>query len=193
MIATTIKVNQVEPLHSLKHDHRVIERALRGLDGICLRLQLGERVPLAALSQAVDFISTFADCYHHGKEEAHLFPALARQGITCESGPLGVIERQHERERELTDEMVCAMDGYKDLDPESAWQFLEAARRYMDHLLDHMEREDGILFRIAGEILNDEDKRQLGEAFRQVRAEFGAGALEHYEQLAAQLEEMWAV
>lgn len=182
-----------QPLHTLKHEHRVIERALHALDGISMRIQLGERVPLSALSQAVDFISNFADCYHHGKEEAHLFPALRRQGITGEGGPLGIMERQHERERELTDEMVIALERYRDLDPEAGRQFTEAARKYTDHMIGHMEREDSILFRIADEIMDDEEKQELGESFKRVQAEFGVETLEKYERLATLLEEAWAV
>ena len=182
-----------QPLHTLKHEHRVIERALHALDGICMRIQWGERVPLAALTQAVDFISNYADCYHHGKEEAHLFPALKRQGVAHEGGPLGIMERQHEIERELTDAMVSALDGYRDLDPEAAREFGEAARKYTDHMIGHMEREDSILFRIADEILDDEDKQKIGEAFNRTQAEFGVETLEKYERLATQLEEAWAV
>ena len=182
-----------QPLHTLKHEHRVIERALRALDGICMRIQWGERVPLAALSQAVDFISNYADCYHHRKEEAHLFPALKRQGIVYQGGPLGVIERQHEIERELTSAMVSALDGYRDLDPEAAREFSEAARKYTDHMIGHMEREDSILFRIADELLDDDQKQQIAEAFTRVQAEFGVEVLEKYERLATRLEEAWAV
>ncbi|MFY9572632.1 MAG: hemerythrin domain-containing protein, partial [Blastocatellia bacterium] len=69
------------PLHTLKHEHRVIERALRALDGVCARLQWGQQVPAEVLAQLVDFVSTFADRHHHGKEEACLFPVLQRHGI----------------------------------------------------------------------------------------------------------------
>ena len=182
-----------QPLHTLKPDHRVIERALHALDGICMRIQWGERVPLSALSQVVDFISNFADCYHHGKEEAHLFPALRRQGIVYEGGPLGVMEHQHEIERELTDAMVGALEGYRDLDPEAAQRFSEAARKYTDHLIGHIEKEDSILFRLADEILDDEEKQGLGEAFDRAQAEFGVEALEKYEALATKLEAAWSV
>ena len=129
-----------QPLHTLKHEHRVIERALHALDGICMRIQLGERVPLAVLSQVLDFISNFADCYHHGKEEAHFFPALRHLGIAHEGGPLGILERQHEIERELTDAMVSALDGYRDLDPEAGREFSEAAQIYRLYDRAHGER-----------------------------------------------------
>ncbi|HKG22698.1 MAG TPA: hemerythrin domain-containing protein [Blastocatellia bacterium] len=177
----------------LKHEHRVIERALHALDGICLRLEWGENVPASALLQLVDFVSTFADCFHHGKEEAHLFPLLERQGIEVEGGPLGAMKQQHQLERELTDRMSLAAEGYRCVDPYSRGRFLEAARRYSAHLLSHIEREDTILFRIADEILDESDKESLSEAFKKAGAELGPGEYEKYERLASTLERTWGV
>jgi hemerythrin-like domain-containing protein len=61
------------PFHILKHEHRIIERALRGLDGVCMRIEGGNRVPVPALVEILGFITTFADRYHHGKEETLSF------------------------------------------------------------------------------------------------------------------------
>ena len=73
--------------------------------------------------------------------------------------------------------------------PEAGRQFTEAARKYTDHMIGHMEREDSRSFRIADEMLDDEEKQELGEAFERVQAEFGVETLEKYETLATQLEE----
>jgi hemerythrin-like domain-containing protein len=158
-----------------------------------MRIKWGQHVPADALSQLVDFISLFADRYHHGKEEALLFPALERKGIKHEGGPLGVIEHQHEVERTLTAEMRTAIHGYRDIDPESRDNFVDAARRYTDHLIGHIEKEEGILFRIADEMLGDEDKQSLAEAFTRAESEFGLSAVEEYEQIATDMERSWAV
>jgi hemerythrin-like domain-containing protein len=55
-------------LNVLKHEHRVIERAC-GPSTESARLEWGQHVPAEVLSQLVEFIETFADRYHHGKEE----------------------------------------------------------------------------------------------------------------------------
>ena len=181
------------PLHSLKHEHRVIERALRALDGVCARLQWGQHIPAEVLSQLVDFISMFADRYHHGKEEKYLFPVLERQGIVREGGPLTVIAQEHQIESDLTAEMRRAIEGYRDVDPEARQRFVEAARRYTDHLLGHIDKEDGILLRLADEILDEEDEASLREGFGKAEAELGAARYEKYERIASELEHSWAV
>ncbi len=181
------------PLSALKHEHRVIEKALRALDGVCLRLQWGQHVPAEALSKLVDFMSTFADRYHHGKEEQYLFPLLQRQGIPHDGGPLAAIEQEHRIESEITAEMRRAIQHYREVDPEARQRFVNAARRYTDHVLGHIDKEDAILLRLAAEILDEEDIASLREGFMQADAELGAHTDEEYDGIASELERAWAV
>lgn len=89
------------PLHTLKHEHRIIEKALRGLSGICVRLETGEEVPAEVVSDILDFIGGFADRYHHGKEEKYLFPVL-QQGNVFDDEAFDALNQEHEVERILT-------------------------------------------------------------------------------------------
>lgn len=181
------------PFHILKHEHRIIERVLRGLDGVCVRIEGGGQVPAAALLEIVDFIRTFADRYHHGKEENHLFPALERRGITREGGPLGVMEYEHQIERELTADLEQAIDLYKVGDGEAAPRFVEAARAYLRLLVGHIEKEDSVLFRIGDEMLDDEEKVALAASFKQTDAALGGLTLQDYERVASEIEDKWAL
>ena len=180
------------PLHTLKHEHRVIERALRALDGVCVRLVWGDQVPADVLARLVDFISGYADGFHHAKEEAYLFPALQRHEIQRD-GALSLIELEHENERKTTEEMRRAIEGYKEVDPIARQLFVEAAHRYSDLLLPHIEHEESLLFRIADELLDEEDIRFLGEAFKQAADAFGPDRLQTYEEGASQLEASWGI
>ena len=181
------------PFHILKHEHRTIERALRGLDGACMRIAGGDRVPAGALLEIVDFIKTFADQYHHGKEETLLFPALERRGFTREGGPLGVMEHEHEVERELIAALEQAIELYQEGDVEAAQRFVEAARAYLRLLVGHIEKEDSILFRIGDEVLDDEDKSALAARFKEFFSALGGRNLEDFERLATELEQKWAL
>jgi hemerythrin-like domain-containing protein len=180
------------PFHILKHEHRIIERVLRALDGVCMRLEGREKVPAAVLQEIVRFITTFADRYHHGKEETFLFPALERRGIARE-GPLAVMEYEHQVERELISDLVQAIDMYKEGSIDAAQDFIVASRTYLQLLVGHIEKEDNILFRIGDEVLDDAEKRALAESFKETDAALGDLSLEDYELLATSLEEKWAV
>jgi hemerythrin-like domain-containing protein len=181
------------PFHILKHEHRVIEQVMRATDGVCMRLEGGTRVPAEALLELADFIATFADHYHHGKEEAILFPALERRGITREGGPLGVMEYEHQVERELIAELQKAIVLYREGDTEGTQNFIDAARAYLRLLLGHIEKEDSILFRIGDEVLDDDEKASLAESFKQIDVVLGSRTLQDYERIASEMEDKWAL
>ena len=44
------------PTHLLRHEHRVIEQAMRALEGMCFRIRAGDDPPGAELSKMLDFI-----------------------------------------------------------------------------------------------------------------------------------------
>ena len=181
------------PFHTLKHEHRIIERGLRALDGLCLRLEWGSELTPDALSQIVDFTNCFINRFHHDKEEQCLFPLLVAHGINEEGGPLGAMKREHAMEVELTANLGDAIEGCRQGDASAIKKFVEAAYRYSAHLIGHMQKEEAILFRVADELLDDEEKDELMASFRRAEAELGAGVYARYEKIANELEKNWAV
>jgi len=182
-----------DPFHILKHEHRIIERGLRALDGLCLRLEWGTLLTPNALSQIVDFTSNFIDRFHHDKEEKYLFPALSQHGIAVDGGPLGAMKHEHEIENTLTSALGRAIEGCKNGEADAVKQFVEAAFKYSSHLIGHMQKEEAILFRLADELLDEEEKASLMADFRKAESELGAEVYEKYARLATELEKAWAV
>jgi hemerythrin-like domain-containing protein len=176
------------PTHILKHEHRVIEQALRALDGMCLNLKAGADVPPEALCQILDFIQSFADRFHHTKEETYLFPALGHNVLPKHGEALKFLIEEHEAERRLIAELELAIGGYRDGDSTAVDRFVEAANLYRDHQVNHIRQEEAILFRLAEEVLDESVKASLIRSFAQEDAQ---GA--RYEQMAQELEKNWAV
>lgn len=181
------------PTHTLKHEHRIIEQALRGLEGICTRLELNEDIPAEAFIQMLDFVQIYADRYHHEKEELYLFPALQETGMLVEGGPLGFLKQEHHTERQLLLELGAAVTDWRHGQSHAKQRIIDIARNYSRHLLGHMRREDAILFMLAEEMLDEGTKTSLNFAFAKAENGFGDKSVDHYEQLAAELETAWAV
>ena len=178
------------PTHILKHEHRVIEKVLRALEGICWRLENDEPVPHEALAQLLDFINNYADHVHHAKEEKYLFPLLERSGIQDEEGPLGFLRREHATERALLHELEQAV---AELNEQGALHFVTAARQYTQHLTRHIQQEDAILFSLTEELLDDPDKDDLLNSLTHADGQSGESAALYYEQLAEQLDAAWTI
>jgi hemerythrin-like domain-containing protein len=157
---------------------------------MCLNLSLSNGVPVEALDRILDFIRNFVDRFHHAREETHLFPALKLVGVNDEGGALGFLREQHEMERWLLAELELAIEAYRFGDPEATRRFIEAAGRYKDHLIGHMQQEEAILFNLAEEIFDESHKASLIRVFAD---QAGSEFMERYEQLASELEREWAV
>jgi hemerythrin-like domain-containing protein len=179
-------------IQALKHEHRVIERSLRTLDGICEKLQRGIEVPAETLAQFIDFIRTYADGFHHGKEESHLFPALVESGVSRDGGVIGMMLEEHEAGRVFIQELTEAAQAYKVGDPRTVRRFVLGAWRYMDLLTDHIHKEENVLFVLADEVLDDDALALLAKAFEMEDKKLGLGLHERCERIAAQLERAWA-
>ncbi len=181
------------PTHILKHEHRVIEQALRALDGMCLHLKAGGDVPSESLNQMLDFIQNFANRFHHSREEIYLFPVLGQNGFQNEGGAIEFLLREHEVERLLTAELELASEEYNHGDPAAVDRFVDAANLYRDHMVEHMRKEDAILFQLAEEVLDESVKASLIHSFVQEEAQGHDGTIAKYERLAQELEKNWAV
>jgi len=179
------------PTHVLKSEHRVIEQAMRAMEGMCFRIRVGGAVPGDELSKLLDFIRNYADRFHHAREEAHLFPALEEVGIPDENGPLAFLRGEHETERRLLSDLELAVEEYRH-DPASGAELVSVAYQYKDHLIEHMRQEEAILFRLAEEMLDDRVKDALVHIFAEENAEAPERSL-RYEQLVKELEKSWTV
>jgi hemerythrin-like domain-containing protein len=169
----------------LSDEHRVIERVLAVMEGLSTRPLLESR---ESWKTALDVISGFADGCHHFKEEKVLFPALEEHGIPSDGGPVGMMLMEHDEGRGYVRSMLAAL---QDADTERAQQTLiDNARSYLRLLRSHIEKEEEILFPMAGGVISDNEHKQLLKLFEEHEAEeMGAGAHEKYLKLVEKLED----
>ena len=62
-------------------EHRLIERMLKLVNKVLIKIEKQETVDPVFVDTVVDFIRTYADRTHHGKEEDILFRELKKK--TC--------------------------------------------------------------------------------------------------------------
>jgi hemerythrin-like domain-containing protein len=65
----------------LKNDHESILLMLRIMSSISNKIKTEGKVDVIQIEKIIDFLKTFADKSHHGKEEDILFPAMEKAGI----------------------------------------------------------------------------------------------------------------
>ncbi|NIM05302.1 MAG: hemerythrin [Armatimonadetes bacterium] len=174
----------------LRHEHRVIEVVLEGLERMVEAVESGESLDSEKAEKALEILQNFADKCHHGKEEQRLFELLEARGISREAGPIGVMLAEHEQGRSHIRGMLEALPNATAGEEAAKNAFVENARAYVDLLRRHIQKEDNILFPMGEQVLTEKDDRQLTEAFETFeREEMGEGVHEKYHQWAHELVE----
>jgi len=175
-------------IQELMDDHQVILRMLRALNGICLRLSEDEKVPAADLEAALDFIKTFADHAHHGKEEDLLFPAMEEAGFPRDGGPVAVMLNEHEEGRAFVRAMAAALERLKEGEAAASQAVSRAAMGYASLLSGHIHKEDNILYPMALDAIPDARWAVLKREFDRVESErMGPERRADYVKLAERL------
>lgn len=154
-------MNLVTATETLWAEHQVILRAVALLEEAAGRLSAGAPLPEGWWDRLIRWFGLFAERGHHGKEEQHLFPALARAGVPVAGGPVGLMLEEHAQGRALMSSMT---EG----PPQSR---AGAACRYAALLRDHIGKEDAVLLPMADGLLDAQSHRRLVRAFEGVGAE----------------------
>lgn len=176
----------LSPTRMLMDEHRVIEIVLAVLDRMADLAFAKGIVDPAPAREAITFLREFADRFHHGKEEARLFPAMEGFGLPSDAGPTAVMRHEHEVGRAHVRRMDLAVADFEKGAPGASDRFAFEARGFVDLLRDHIAKEDQVLFPMADRMLPPAAQDVLLRDFRTFEAQ-DAGAREKYTALAAAL------
>lgn len=174
---------------NLMDEHRVIERMLKILNVACEKLEMGEKVSPEVFNKAIEFVRTFADGCHHGKEEDVLFPMVEKHGLPRDRGPTGVMMIEHEQGRKYIKGLAEAEEKYSKDDKTAERAVIENARGYATLLSRHIPKEDTILYPLADRMLGPDEQKELLEKFEKIEMEkIGVGKHEYYLRMITELE-----
>ncbi len=182
----------MKPTEQLKEEHEAIKIALSILSNVSKKLAAGETVSQEDLGRILEFIKTFADTCHHGKEEDLLFVAMENVGIPRDRGPIAVMLREHEMGRSYVTNMREAVEKYKAGGSSYSSQFIENAEKYIGLLTQHIDKEDNILYPMADMQLSEEAQHELIEEFEKLEQErIGIGGHEELHELLHRLKDKY--
>jgi len=184
----------MKAIRELKDEHGGVKVMLAILGKVCDRLEAGQRVDPKHLEEILEFLKVFVDKCHHAKEEDHLFPALEKAGIPKEGGPIGMMLHEHQAGRDFIRGMAQAAAALAGGDPGAAKRFVANARSYSDLLLQHIEKEDNVLYPMAEARLPANADEALAAAFGKVEEErVGHGRHEEFHRMMDRLKAVYGV
>jgi len=135
------------PIGPLMIEHRLIERMIRLLDHKTRQAARTRAIDPEFIDDAVDFIKTYADKLHHGKEEDILFRELLKKPLAAEHRrTMDELLQDHVYSRKTTGLLASAKARYVTGDPLAINDVINRATDLVRLYPAHIAREDKEFF-----------------------------------------------
>ena len=146
-------------------EHRLIERMIALIKDALAKIQSSGKIDPLFVDTAVDFIRTYADRTHHGKEEDILFRELDKRPLSADDRRvMEELIQEHVFGRQTTKAVVDANIRYRNGDQDALADIAEKFQTLVDFYPKHIEKEDKVFFPASrAYFTEDEDQAMLAE------------------------------
>ncbi len=176
----------MKPIGLLMREHRLIERMVALLNEELKQITGKNKVDVEFLMVAVDFIRTYADRTHHGKEEDILFRELAKKQLSQEHElTMNELVEEHVSGRRMVTSLVNARESYVAGNVGSLKDIVACVKELVNFYPAHIEKEDKHFFYPSLEYLSKQEQDDMLQEFW----EFDRKLIhEKYEKLVQEFE-----
>ena len=151
----------------LMTEHRLIERMLAQVRKTLAQIEITQKVNPLFIDTAVDFIRTYADRTHHGKEEDILFRDLAKKELSeADRRVMNELLSEHAFGRTTTKELVDANTRYRSGDDFALADIVAKLGTLVDFYPKHIEKEDKAFFPASRAYFSDQEDQAMLAEFR---------------------------
>jgi hemerythrin-like domain-containing protein len=159
----------MQPIDFLIAEHALIERMIALMQQELSRIKSNMEVDRefafvdpVFIDQAVDFLKTYADRGHHGKEEDILFAELARKSLSPEHSKLmQELIQEHAWGREAVAGLLKAKEGVLLDNPEALDDLLIRLGQLVEFYPRHIQKETAGLFFPCMAYFTDAEKKDM--------------------------------
>ncbi|MBS4026313.1 MAG: hemerythrin domain-containing protein [Clostridia bacterium] len=166
-----------EPVQELVDEHKLIKRLLALIPWLVDKMNT-TGFDRQVVLDSVDFIRSYADRYHHAKEEDILFKYVDETQEIIQ-----VMYEEHTRGR---NHVKAVLEAVEDENTEVICNNLLG---YRELLTEHIKKEDELLYPWIDRQLNPNQVEELKQAFNRVNIELGLETQEKYENFIVTLEQ----
>ena len=147
-------------------EHRLIERMISIIKDALMQIDSTQEVDPVFVDIAVDFIRTYADRTHHGKEEGILFRDLSKRALSAEDQRvMKELIEEHVFGRQATKALAEANMRYRNGDKSALQDVADKLRTISEFYPKHIEKEDKVFFPASMAYFKDEEDQSMLEEF----------------------------
>ena len=143
-------------------EHRLIERMITIMKDALIQIESSQMVDPVFVDTAVDFIRTYADRTHHGKEEDILFRDLSKRALSTEDQQvMKELIEEHVFGRQTTKALVEANTRYRTGDKSALADIADKLRTIAEFYPKHIKKEDKVFFPASMAYFTDEEDQAM--------------------------------
>lgn len=167
----------MQAIEIINEEHRLLSKVLTCLERLLQEAERSDHLDGEYASRILLFLGHFADGSHQDKEEEVLFPLLLRRAPGVARRIVQALLADHQRERQVFDELSRNLEGAAYGDGLSLDAFVCLAQKYVAIQRRHAAWEDERLLPLAKKYLVAQDDPWMLAGFRKVEARYeGAGS-----------------
>lgn len=174
-------------------EHVYIKRMIKVIRKACLDIFHGGEVDYNDFVTIIDFIRSYADKHHHGKEEKILFDEMTKKlGTVAEKLITHGMLVEHDLGRLYISDAEAALEKIKAGEEESKLDLVSNMMGYGYLLTRHIDKEDGVVYTFGEKNLSKESKEKVNldsEKFEKEATE--KGTQKYYIDFLESLEEKY--
>ena len=177
----------MKPRGPLMIEHRLIEKMFELVRKEIRQIEERQQADPIFIDTTVDFIRTYADRTHHGKEEDILFRDLEKKDIAGEDKKImQELIDEHKYGRKTVQELVEAKERYLQGQRDALEVIVDKLNVLVDFYPEHIEKEDKVFFPATEEYFSREEQDAMLEEFWEFDKEM---IHEKYRSLVKQLQQ----
>ncbi len=147
-------------------EHRLIERLISRINRELTQIKVKKQTDPIMIDTFVDFIKTYADRTHHGKEEDIYFKKLSEKTMAEEdSRVMNELVEEHKFGRKITAELVNANKRYREGDSGALDEIAAKLHTLAEFYPKHIEKEDKVFFPAAHQYFSEAEQQAMLDAF----------------------------
>lgn len=156
----------MKPRGPLMIEHRLIEKMIAIIRDQSAMMKQQNQADPVFIDTVVDFVKTYADRTHHGKEEDILFKVLAEKRMSAEDAHMmQVLIDDHKYGRQTVAELVTAKERYLNGDTQALNVILDKLNILVDFYPEHIRKEDKEFFPNSEAYLTEAERSEMLRSF----------------------------
>lgn len=149
----------------LMQEHRIIEKILRMFEVEIEKISEENHIDPVSMYVSIDFIRTYTDLAHHGKEEDILFRELSRKDLLSEHTKImNELKKEHKYSRSIVGKWMGANNRYLEGE-DTAEEIISYLKELAQFYPRHIKKEEDQFYYPVMDYLGEEERDKMIHEF----------------------------